>query len=62
MTIVEALKNDEIGRVSRRNRWMYWDDIYEAWMVAEHKSYARETKIIYQGKYEEAAVEALLND
>ncbi len=61
MTIVEALKEKEIDRVSKGDRWMYWDIIYSEWMIAEYKPYAKKTTILYQGRNEEKAVEYLLN-
>ncbi|KKM77607.1 hypothetical protein LCGC14_1368230 [marine sediment metagenome] len=59
MRIEELLKKDfPHTRVSRNDRWLYWDG--EEWVVLEREYRARDNTCHYRGKYLEKAISSLL--
>lgn len=60
MRIKEALKKKLIDRVSHNDRWLYWDDVDNEWVVNERKYRQKFTRPIIRTEDEEKAVNCLI--
>jgi hypothetical protein len=62
MTIVEALKQDDINdlRVSHEDKWLFYEEWNKEWCVYQKMKGHKVARVLYQGKDEEIAVEVLL--
>ena len=64
MNIIEALKDkrNNLRLSAGGGRWLYWDMIYEEWVVREHKYRARNTQVLLETPDEELAVAKLCEE
>lgn len=58
MTIIEALKKNDIRVTNRATKWMVWD--IDRWVVYERPIRSRNSIIRFEGKSEDEAIEYLL--
>ena len=62
MTIQDLLKTPHSNlRIGCGDVWLYWDDETEAWVVRQHRRYARMGSVLYCGD-EAGAVEVMLRE
>jgi len=60
MTIIEALKTEPI-RVSNGDRWLYFDETTEEWVVNEHRYGKRKVTCLIRTTVESDAVDVLIS-
>jgi len=60
MTIIEALKDDNVGSVVRcGDKCLYWSSSNETWVVNQRKYGQRHQQVLLETVIEEAAVKEL---
>ena len=59
MKIAEACKKENL-RLSMSGRWMFWDGC--AWVVCEHKYYARRNTVLIKTESEDEAIGELVKE
>ncbi len=62
MTILDALKANEIDRISVNDRWLIWDTDLFRFVVYEHKPHARQSTRLIETACEDEAVAVLISD
>jgi hypothetical protein len=60
MKIVDLFTMNHNVRLSMGDKWLYWDDSLEMWVVREHKKYKRNSTIEIETESEEEAVDELI--
>ncbi len=61
MTIIEALKKQDL-RISANNKWLYWDEATDEWVVMVHHYKRKGVIELIRTKYEAEAVEILIEE
>lgn len=62
MTIVDALMDGELDRISKGDRWMFWDDMNMEWVVLERPKHKKTNTVLAYTDDEEVAVAALIKE
>lgn len=60
MKIIEALKKENIRISASNNRWVYWDNETNMWVVLEREYNAKKNTILGAFYDEEKAIDILL--
>ena len=47
--LIKQLLEETNARISIDNKWLYWDDAFQEWVVLERRPYAKKNDTLYRG-------------